>query len=254
MKLRKTLTANEKYNSENVKALALCLFMVKNQHSTVKDFSYRKLVSLSGISFTTVKKRVETLKALKLVEINGNTIVFKTPKSKHGDRNFNLCGAENTIESAITVKDYEKIVGAIITTLPIRRKEFAKKTISTRNNPKNLAELKKAKRLCRKFGWEGKNYEEWGISYDGIKKGVTEGTMYGARKGIERAVQYGLINKSNNVRKSTVSLDFVGSFKQYHHYLLEEGQCTFSFIDEKKKVMKVFKVDANTYTVNEGWC
>lgn len=248
MKIRNKAFKGKTLCSDDIKSLALSLFMLNSQKSTLSGFSYNKLHNITGLHITTLKKRVKYLIKEGYAFIVNNTITFKSLKSRHENRNINLSTLEKNLNDrngSITVKDYEQILNAILVTLPIRQKDFCRNLIEKRNNPKSFKELKQLKKESRKFGYESiTSYNEFGISYDtlALKTKTSRGTAF---KYIKYAVDNNMISKQSNKHKFQVSLDYVGSFKEYANYCIDNNLCTYFTINGN--IMNLVKVSANVY-------
>lgn len=79
-------------NSKVLKALELLLFVKVNyKSSTIKDFSYKNLSKITGLCFTTLKKRMAILRELELIEFvgkNKNHLLFKSLRGKKSNINI----------------------------------------------------------------------------------------------------------------------------------------------------------------------
>lgn len=155
-------------DKQYVKAFALAIFIKRNfKSSMVTNFSVHKLHLLTGLHASTIVKRLRVLKNLGLVEYVGKHkehLLIKSMSSHNKSRNID-------ISSLIfnDIKAIEKSLLALVVVEIQRRKNFAKQIINTLANPKDIKEYKRAKRLCRLFGWDHK-YRENGISYNRIAK------------------------------------------------------------------------------------
>ena len=155
-------------NAKIIKALSLAIFVKKHiVSSTINNFSINKLRILTGLSYSTLRKRLQTLRNLgyiKNVGKNNEHIVFTTLSSNGKHRNIDLskCVCDS-------IKNIEKSLNALFVVEIQKRKDFVKHTIQTAHNPKELEEMKKARKLCNRYGY-GKEYKEYGLSYKTIAK------------------------------------------------------------------------------------
>lgn len=179
-------------NKSVTKALALAIF-VKNRikSSTIQDFSYNKLHLITGLHINTLKKRLDVLKRMGLVEFIGTHkqhLCFKSIVSSCDHRNVSIKYGEFD-----TIKDIEMTLFAYLLVEIQRRKDFAKHTIQTARNGRDLEQIKAARRTCRRNGYS-EEYQEWGLSYKGIAKRLGVGVQK-AFFVVKFAIEQGLVTK-----------------------------------------------------------
>lgn len=158
--------ALEMFRSNNLlKAIALSLLVRKRTNTNiVKNFTYNKLATITGMHPDTIKKRLQTLKNYDLVSLNGKNLTFRSLVSRHKNRNIRLAKiAYNTI------KDVERSLQAILVATIQLRKNFAKRTIRIAHDGKKNKEIKAAIKISRRYKW-GHDYVEYGLGYKKIAK------------------------------------------------------------------------------------
>lgn len=152
------------------KALSLAIFVKERfASSTITNVTIDKLHKLTGLHANTIKKRIKTLKEMGLVKFvgkNNEHLLFESISSSSEHRNVY---AEFVVFD--NIKDIEKALEALLIVEIQRRKDFAKHTIQSAQNPSTLEEHKSAKKICKRYGW-GKEYQEFGLSYKGIAKNL----------------------------------------------------------------------------------
>lgn len=162
-------------NPELRKAIAFSLFIkTRVKSSAVQRWSINKLHEITGVSACAVRKRIDTLKALGLVEFTGKNnrcLVFKSLKSHTSHRNVLVPNIEFISRNdskknayAQNVKFIEDTLSAMLIIDVQNRKNYAKQMIQQSKHPKGLKELKAAKKVCNRFGY-GDKFRENGISY-----------------------------------------------------------------------------------------
>ena len=214
-------------NKSVTKALALAIF-VKNRikSSTIQDFSYNKLHLLTGLHINTLKKRLDVLKKMGVVEFIGTHkqhLCFKSIVSSCDHRNVSIKHGEFD-----TIKDIEMTLFAYLVVEIQRRKDFAKHTIQTARNGRDLEQIKEARRTCRRNGY-GEEYQEWGLSYKGIAKRLGVGVQK-AFLVVKFAIEQGLVTKiKRQLQKfvkgigamcKSIDSDFTFCTKDNEYYIL----------------------------------
>ena len=180
-------------NKSVTKALALAIFVKsKISSSTVNDFSYNKLHRLTGAHINTLKMRIAILRQMGLVEFIGSHkqhLCFKSITSSSNHRNVDIKhGYYDTLKST-----EESLFAYLIVEIQ-RKKDFVKHTIQTAKDGHDLEQVKKAKRTCKRYGYNDE-YHEWGISYKYIAKklGVCLQKAFAI---VKFAIKQGLIEKT----------------------------------------------------------
>ena len=170
--VRRNIFYSARGNANLIKALALALYVKKNfVSSAITNYSINKIRNITGLSYSAIQRRINTLKQYGFIELTGKhkpCLVFKriASRCKH-------CNIDLTKCVFSSVKDLEKSLFAMFLIEIQKRKDFAKHTIQSANNPKSLKEAKEAKKICKRYGY-GKEFKEYGISYKTIanKMGV----------------------------------------------------------------------------------
>lgn len=166
--LRRHIFYNSRGNANMIKALALAVYIKHNVvSSTITNYTTNKLRNLTGLSYSSITKRINTLKQLgfvKFVGRNNQHLVISNMTSHCKHRNIDL--SKCVVNS---VKDIEKSLYAMFILEIQKRKNFVKHTIQSVNNPRNLDEHKKARQICKRYGYD-REFKEYGISYKTIAK------------------------------------------------------------------------------------
>ena len=140
-------------NANIIKALALAVYVKKNVvSSTITNYTTNKLRNLTGLSYSAITKRINTLKQLGLVKFvgrNNQHLVISNMASHCKHRNIDL--SKCVVNS---VKDIEKSLYAMFVLEIQKRKDFVKHTIQSVNNPSNLDEHKRARQICKRYGYD----------------------------------------------------------------------------------------------------
>lgn len=187
-------------NAKIIKALALAIYIKKNYvSSTILNYSLNKLHQITGLSYSSLKKRMQTLKELGLIRFEGignSHLVFSslTTNNKNNRRDISkiICDSVKNIEKSLNILFVLEIQ---------KRKDFVKHNIQVAFNPTNesLKEIKKARRLCRNYGYD-KEYKEYGISYKTIAKKLNVGIQKAVEL-IKFAVKHNILEKINNYKQ-----------------------------------------------------
>jgi hypothetical protein len=116
-----------------------------------------------------------------------------------------------------------------------KRKDFVKHTIQTAYNPKELEEMKKARKLCNRYGY-GKEYKEYGLSYKTIAKklGVS---IQKAFEIVKFAIVNNMIVKHNHIKQ--LYIKGIGFAQKY---------CSFNDVTFFT-TNNAYKIYANTYRI-----
>lgn len=209
-----------KGNTDIARALALSLW-VKNRFmsSTINNFSYNKLHLLTGLHINTIKKRISTLKSLGLVRFEHGHLVFSplTSKSKFLSYDFKelqgmaVSPTEKEIMkknkdtekiTTLLVRDFEKYLYSLQVVVIQRRKDFVKQTFESLKYPDTLEEYRKAKRICKRYGYHGE-YKEFGLSYKRIAKEL-DVSIQKAFDVVRFAVMNGILAKIRNQKQEYI--------------------------------------------------
>ena len=203
-------------NPEHRKAVAFAIYLKDHkQTSVVKNWSYRELSRISGIAPGTCKKRIAALRELGLVKEetkNGvRYLVFRklrAPKMAT-KRKLGLWYTPKRQDVSLkkvgrfSVKAIEMGLIALYVVETQTKKNFIRQTIRSKDKGRKVAEIKRAKKICRGRGW--KEYSEFGLSYRGMAGKLNVGTA----KMLD-AVRYGESKKMFTKQKSDLVQLFVG--------------------------------------------
>lgn len=222
---------------EVAKAIALSIFVKdKIVSSSINDFSYNKLRKITGLSISTLKKRIAILKDMNLVFLHGthnqNLCFASLCKSHHRNIDISYFRYDN-------IEELEKCIFASFLIEIQRKKDFVKHTIHIATDGHNLKDIKSAKRCCRKYGY-GREYREYGISLRKIARemGVCIKT---AMRVISWAIDQKFINKIN--RQEQVYRKGIGAI---YKYICDDVSFTFCTKDNEYYIL------ANTYSLTES--
>lgn len=169
----------------DIKAIAMYIYVKHNcPCSVIKDFTYKKLQDITGLSVNTLKKRMHTLKELGLVERTGRTkrnILFKRCRSRYS----NICISRYDMSSVESIEI--GLMASLIVEIQ-NRKAFVEQCIkkAQRKSFKSLKQFKSAKSSRNKYACGIREYHDDGITYDYLAKNLSVG--YGT---ISRIIQYG---------------------------------------------------------------
>lgn len=152
-------------DADAVKALALLIF-VKNHFKTsvVPNFTLYKIVSLTGLHYNTVKKRLNTLGDMDLIETVGKYnqhLKFKRVRAKNSNVNFSRIDTSS-------VKLIEKGLRALFLVEKVNQKNYVEQRVILAQECKNGKERKAGKQTCKKCG--SSDFKDNGISYKYLAK------------------------------------------------------------------------------------
>ena len=219
--------------AEIQKAFALALFIRYFNNAAIPRFSFNKLHEITGLHVNTLKKRINILKRLGIVKLVHDCLVVYNISTRHKKKNFKI--PYDILTACRSVKHIEKVVRQFLVVKINLNKAFAKHNQDTLNNPRNLKEFRKARRISRFYGYGNDPYVENGLSYDGIAKklGVSRKT---AVKVVKSCVEDGLLTKTRN-------------FEQiFHKGKVSKGKERYGFFTFSTK-NNAYIVHANTYSL-----
>jgi len=219
------------------KALSL-LIAVKQTYksSTINNYTTDKLHKITGLHANTIKKRIKTLKEIGLVKFIGKHkehLLFESVTSSSEHRN--VYADFSTFKN---VKDIEKALLALLIVEIQKKKDFAKHTIQSAQNPSNLEECKRAKKICNRYGY-GKEYKEYGLSYKTIAKKLRV-CLQKAFEIVKFAIENDFLVKTK--REIQKFFYGIGNSSKY----IEDGKFTFYTSNNAYKVL------ANVYSVGSA--
>lgn len=168
IEIKRSLQRKMVGRKEVAKAIALSLY-VKSivRSSTVKNFTYDKMRTLTGLGISSLRKRIDILKRLGLVSFIGKNkehICFSSMTGSRKRANIDI--------SYFKYKNIKEVENSVFASLLIeiqRHKDFAKYAIRCAHDGRNLKEIKRGRRLCRRYDY-GKEYVEYGISLKRIAR------------------------------------------------------------------------------------
>ena len=151
------------------KAVSLSLF-VKSRYksSVINDFTYAKMHRITGLSISSLKRRIGILKGFGLVKFigtNGQHLCFLGLCSGTKHRNIDI-----SYFVYDSIEDCDRSVFASFLVEIQRKKDFAKHAIQKATvSGRTVKEIKAAKRSCKRYGY-GREYHEFGISMKRIAR------------------------------------------------------------------------------------
>lgn len=185
-------------DSKVVKALELYLFVKVRYEafsSTIKDFRYNSLSKETGLCFTTIKKRINILKQLGLVEFIGKDrqhLLFKSLKSKKSNVRIEQIDFS-------TIKTIGDGLRALFLVEVQVQKEYIRQLMMKYNNPSKSDDYKAIRREVRKRGLMGKKFEDNGISYKYMANKLKIGYNK-VHELIKCATERGMVAKKRNAK------------------------------------------------------
>lgn len=191
-KLRFSIANGLFRDKKSLKGIAFVLFFYHRfGQNVLKRWSYNKLATITGVHACTIKKRIDTLRQLGYVNIEGSSLIFRSVVSKHTERNINI-----TNICYDTLKDVEKSLYAILLCIVQSHKDFCRRTILQARESRRIDVVKKARSIKRRYGYE-ESYRERGLSYKRIaqKFGVSLKTAFDY---VKFAVKNGFVTLQNH--------------------------------------------------------
>lgn len=182
-----------RYDKDLLKALALAVYVKTHfTSSAIPHYSLNRLHVLTGMHSKTLDKRIDKLMLMQIaIWSAGGQLVIPSLKSQCDRLNMYI-----EFEDCESVKDVEKRLQTVLLLDIQSHKNFAKRMIEEAQNGEDLKAVKKAKKICRRYGY-GREYVERGLSYKGIAKrlGVSISTAFNI---VKRAISEDLIEKFHN--------------------------------------------------------
>ena len=210
-------------------ALAIMLKNISGNSSVFYRFTINKMHIATRLSATALKKYIAILKQMGLVEVKQRKgkqmLIVKKMVSSCSHRNFNLPDID-----CDCFKEIYSQVRAMAVVIAQSRLDFVRRTLQQRENPRNLKELKRARRLCKRYGYD--KFTENGISYKRLAQ-LIGCSIATAIKVVKDAIQRRWIAKINHYSK--VLMKGV-------HFREIEG---YTFTTKNYG----YKVGANTYSI-----
>lgn len=164
--IRKSIIFDMARDTDLLKAVAMMLYIrSKIGTSQISNYTINKVAQITSMHSNTVKKRLHTLFDYHLAEIKGNTLYLRSIASKHTKRNIRIA----KIQYNAQVKETQRSLQAILIAVLQLRKEFAKRTILIAHNGHTTNEVRRARKISRRYRWK-ESYTENGLGYKRITK------------------------------------------------------------------------------------
>lgn len=202
-------------NTDAVKAISMLIYLKENKKcSVIKNFSYRKICDATTLSIVVVKKRMNKLNEMGLLEIiDNNKIKFgkiRAPKS-----NVRLDKIDMSSVSSIEIG-----LRALYIIEVQRRKEYVKSAVNLTDKSRNMNEYKKAKNIQRQVLRGTKSYTDNGISYNYLCN-----KLHISKQTVKIIINYGISNKIFNKNRNFYKLkDFNNQNEAYNAYNYFKGE------------------------------
>lgn len=228
-------------SSKGRKAVELYLF-VKERYasSTIPNFTYKKLSEATGLCYTTLKKRIETLKQLDLIEYVGKKkqhLLFKNAKARKSNVNVGVLDKNSIGSISIGLL-------ALFLVEVQKRKDYIRQLLTKKENAKKGDDISSLCREIRKRGLFGRKYVDNGISYKYIAKKLSI-SFSKVNSLINHAVERGMLTVEKHVER-IFSAKHTG----------KSGFFAFKFIEGRKNCFAtekgIYQVKANSYLLNEN--
>lgn len=209
----------------------MAIYVKQNTTSSlVKDWSINKLRQITGLSSTTIKKRLPLLYQQGFITCQGRNnehLLFVNLKSSCNRNNIDIANIQSD-----SVKDIEKSLMALLVVLIQKQKEYARLQLQHASDGKTVAEIKHGMRERKRYGWHPR-FVDNGLSYARIAKrlGVS------LRKAFD-TVAFGLKCGFFTKMSHFIKLNVKGASN------LSEVPQGFTFISKRGYLFKVY---ANTY-------
>lgn len=187
-------------NAKIIKALALAIYIKKNYvSSSILNYTIHKLHEITGLSYSSLKSRTKTLKELGLIRFDGVNSEHLVINSLTTKKKYHRIDLSKIVCNS--VKNIEKSLNVLFIVEIQKRKDFVKHSIKSAFDPttESLEEIKKARRLCRCYGYD-KEYKEYGLSYKTIAKRLNV-CVQKAVELIKFAVEYEILGKMKHVKQ-----------------------------------------------------
>lgn len=220
------------------RAIAFSIFVKQHDlvSSTVKDFTPNKLHEMTGLHANTIKKYLQILAEMGLIEeLPNGSIVFKSLSNKHENRNMPPIDFDRF--NTLTEIEYAVYTVAIMERL--KRMKYTEEKCKARFNPTKGDDFEAARKYCRKHNIT-KPFQDNGLSFDGIAEELNISSTT-AENIIKFAVKHNFLEKHN--RQIQVPTWRVGKTVANKAAFLETVGAHFCTKNN------VYKVLANTYTI-----
>lgn len=231
-------------DADAVKALALLIYIkTVNGASVISNFSYKKLAKITKLSRGSIKKRLNTLGDMELLDFvgkNNNNLLFKrvrAPKS-----NVNISKIDKT-----SIKSIEIGLRALVIVEIQRQKNYVKQQVVKGTTPKQgrmtkheYRAYKRANKFCKKRGIE--QFNDYGISYKTLSKRMGVG-MNKTSEAIKYGVENCMFFKNNNIKLYEKS-------KGFAQIIIETSNKKNLFTTQNNN--NVYSYKCNTYSLIES--
>lgn len=180
-----------------MKALTLA-FAIKSRFrsSAVVRTSYKKIASMFHIGRERAKKSITILAEMGLIDRKGESIVFRSFRHA-GDYKFIDIQDYKNIDLT-NLQEVEKFIRLQAVYIKQAQIDYAANRLSELSDPKNMRELKRARRYMRKHNWGGKADHGQSIRTVGEVSGLSKTTAVELLKwGISR----GLLVKEKRITR-----------------------------------------------------
>lgn len=240
-KLSRKLFRNNIRSSKARKALELYLF-VKEKYvsSTINNFTYTKLSAATRLSRESLKKRIQTLKEMELVEFVGKNkqhLLFKNARSNKS--NVRIDKLDFSSIEALS----DGLCALFLVEVQLQ-KEYVRQLFAKKENAKKGDNIRGINRKIRELGYVDSTFRDCGISYKYLAKKLGIG-----------------YNKVSALIKMAEKQDMV--VKQKHIDLVYDarkegttGFYAFNFVKNKKNkfatLKGIYSVHANSYLLVDG--
>lgn len=221
-------------NRPLLKAVAMAIYVKKHTTSSlVKAWSVNRLHQITGLSATTIKKRLPVLFEQGFITYQGRYnehLLFVNLKSSCNRNNIDISNIKSD-----TVKDIEKSLTALLVVLIQKQKEYARLQLQHASNGKTVAEIKHGMRERKRYGWHT-HFVDHGLSYARIARrlGVS---LRKAFDSVAFGLKCGFFTKASHFIKYNIK----GASN------LSEVPQGFTFISKRGYLYKVY---ANTYSLS----
>lgn len=238
-------------DTEAIKALALLIF-VKNifPTSVIPNYTNYKLAKLTGLHKETVKRRINTLGDMELIELEGRKnqhvrfLKVRAPKS-----NIRLDRIDLT-----SIKSIELGLKAMLIVEIQNQKNFIEQRVIRATSPKEHCSseeykaFKRSKKYCTKRGI--KNFKDNGISYKTIGKKLGVGKNK-VSEVIKYAVNQRMLNKHRHIEELTETrgeaMNIVYAFSECRLFTTKRNNKVLSYSCNTYSIPSSFKRAVELY-------
>lgn len=263
MKLRKRIITEARRQNEKTrltKALAMLLFyhikVDENQvalraegitHDRISNFSYNKIRKVTGLHHNTIRTRLQTAINMGWARIQGGNLVIdsKALRSSHLRNNYTIPSGCSDINEV-----HDLILAHVIVNIQ-ETKDYAKRIFDKLENPKNLKEYKKARRLVREKYPKHTTYVENGLSYRCLTANMGVGTSK-LKSVLRTAEEHGIVERKRHLlqlgwKDARILLGMVRNGVGDEYVSMTYGKGVRYFLTRNNAYLCL----ANTYIVHE---